>query len=121
MAADGGGESSRREADLLDFAEEGNVGGTDGNVAEKRSPSLGPIDPISCEQKGNVGNVGNLFPSSREENSLSHACAPTDESAHESRIGSPENVPNVPHVPQRSAIETKDGSYVRGTFGATRA
>jgi DNA primase len=118
MTANGGDEPSRREPDLLDFAEEGNVGGVEGNVAEKRSPSFGPIDPISCEQQGNVGNLGNLFPSSREENSLSHACAPTDESAHESRIGSPENVPNVPHVPQRSAIGTKDGSYVRGTFGA---
>ena len=57
---------SPRDPDLFDFAE-GNVGDVEGNIGDKRSPSLGPIDPITSRDLGNVGNVGNLFPSSREE------------------------------------------------------
>jgi hypothetical protein len=106
----------RRGPDLLDF-EEGNVGDVEGNLGDKRSPSLGPIDPITCEELGNVGNLGNLFPSSREENSLSltytHMC---ESDAHVKE--SPEKVPQVPHVPLKSATETKEAASIRGTSGA---
>ena len=89
-----------------------------GTLDDKRSPSLAPIDPITCEDLGNVGNVGNLIPSSREENSLSHTNTRiTGERATQVKE-SPENVPNVPHVPLKSATETKDSHSVRGTFDA---
>ncbi len=107
--------ASPRGPDLLDFLE-GNVGDVEGNVADKRSPSLGPIDPITCEDLGNVGNLGNLIPSSREENSLSHTYTRTHESVRHANDESPENVPHVPHVPLKSATETKDSASVRGTF-----
>ncbi len=103
--------------DLLDFAE-GNVGDVEGNVGDKRSPSLAPIDPITCEDLGNVGNVGNLIPSSRDENSLSHTNTRIRESVRNANEESPENVPHVPHVPLKSASETKDSASVRGTFDA---
>ena len=99
--------------DLLDFAE-GNVGDVEGNVDDKRSPSLAPIDPITCEDLGNVGNVGNLIPSSREENSLSHTYTRTRESVRHANKESPENVPHVPHVPLKSATETKDSDFCQG-------
>jgi hypothetical protein len=107
--------ASPRGQDLLDFLE-GNVGDVEGNVADKRSPSLDPIDPITSRDLGNVGNVGNLIPSSREENSLSHTYTRTHESVRHANDESPENVPHVPHVPLKSATGTKDSASVRGTF-----
>jgi hypothetical protein len=107
---------SRRQPDLLDLAE-GNVGDVEGNIGDKRSPSLDPIDPITSGDSGNVGNVGNLFPTSREEKNKH-----TVHAAHAEReIVIEEGVktgPNVPHVPLKSATETKDGAYVWGTFDA---
>jgi hypothetical protein len=60
--------------------------------------------------------VGNLIPSSREENSLSHTYTRTHESVRHANDESPENVPHVPHVPLKSATGTKDSASVRGTF-----
>jgi hypothetical protein len=108
------------EPDLLDLAD-GDVATEDGDVgdvAEKRPHSIGPIEPITCRQNGDVGDVGDLFQvSSRERNSLSHSCTHTCESGAHVKEG-PENVPNVPNVPIASVTETKQGKYVMGTFGA---
>ncbi|MBI4902885.1 MAG: hypothetical protein HY820_04570 [Acidobacteria bacterium] len=103
---------SRRDPDLFDLLK-GNVGDVEGNVAEKRSPLLDPIDPITSRDLGNVGNVGNLFPSSREEKNKHDVHAERENIMEEGgKTG-----PNVPHVPLKSATETKDSASVRGTFG----
>jgi hypothetical protein len=89
-------------------------GGDVGDLVEKRPHSLGPIDPITCRQFGDVGDVGDLFPaSSREEISLTHSCTHTCESGAHIKE-SPENVPNVPMVP---VTETKQAASFMGTFG----
>jgi hypothetical protein len=114
------GENPPREPDLLDLAD-GDVAAEDGDlgdVAEKRPHSIGPIEPITCRQNGDVGDVGDLFPvSSRERNSLSHSCTHTCESGAHAKEG-PENVPNVPNVPIAPATETKQTESVMGTFSA---
>jgi len=93
---------NRRDPDLLDLLE-GNVGEAEGNVGDKRSLSLDPIDPITSRDLGNVGNLGNLFPSSREEK---NECAAHAE--RENVIGDGGKIrPNVPHVPLKSATGTK--------------
>jgi hypothetical protein len=102
---------SRRDPDLLDFAE-GNVDDVEGNMGDKRSPSLGPIDSITSGDLGNVGNVGNLFPSSREEKNTNTEYAEREIVIEEGA----KTAPNVPHVPLKSAIETKEAGYVWGTF-----
>ncbi len=103
--------------DLLELLD-GDVdadGGDVGDLAEKRPHSLGPIDPITCRQFGDVGDVGDLFPaSSREEISLTHSCTDTCESGAHIKE-SPENVPNVPIAP---VTETKQTDSVMGTFSA---
>jgi len=102
--------------DLLDFSE-GNLGAEKGNLGEKGSPLLGPIDSITCEESGNLGNLGNLFPSPREENSLSHSYTHMCESgAHVKRT--PEKVSQVHKVPLKPVTETKDSTSFRGTSGA---
>jgi hypothetical protein len=99
-------------------AEDGDVDGDVGDVAEKRPHSIGPIEPITCRQNGDVGDVGDLFPvSSRERNSLSHSCTHTCESGAHVKEG-PENVPNVPNVPKFSVTDIKEAGYLMGTFGA---
>ena len=97
--------SSRRDPDLLDLLE-GNVEDVEGNVADKRSPSLSPIDPITSRDLGNVGNVGDLIPSSREEK---NECAVHAERENVIEDGGKTD-PNVPHVPLKSATEAKYGT-----------
>jgi len=102
---------SRRDPDLFDFAE-GNVGDLEGNLAVQRSPSLDPIDPITSRDLGNVGNLGNHIPSSREEKNTNTVHAEREIVTEEGG----ETGLNVPHVPLESATETKDVAYVWGTF-----
>jgi hypothetical protein len=105
---------SRRDPDLLDLME-GNVGGAEGNIAFQRSPSLDPIDPITSSDLGNVGNVGNLFPPIREDGNTHTLHAVRAQSENVIEDGAKTD-PNVPHVPLKSASETKDVAYVWGTF-----
>jgi hypothetical protein len=103
--------------DLLELRD-GDVDAEGGDVAEKRPHSLGPIDPISCRQFGDVGDVGDVFQSpSCEENSLSRSYAHTHSRTHTCKE-SPENVPNVPNVPIVPVTETKQATLSMGTFGA---
>ena len=112
------GGPSRRDPDLLDSLE-GNVGNIEGNVSGQRSPSLDPINPIVYRDEGNVGNVGNLFLSSRAGKNERDACiGATEAEIEKATEGCPETGSNVPHVPLASATKTKEAACLRGTFGA---
>jgi hypothetical protein len=66
-----------------------------------------------------VGNVGNLFTSSRAEKKEIYPCTEAVETESEKVIDrDPEIAINVPHVPLTSATNTKEATCIRGTFCA---
>jgi hypothetical protein len=87
-------------------------GGNRPDGVSRRDPDL--LDLL----EGNVGNVGNLFPSSRAEKKEIDACIEAVATESENiNDREPETGTNVPHVPLTSATKTKDATCVRGTFG----
>ncbi len=113
---DGGKQTSgaRGDLDLLDLLE-GNLGDLEGNLTGQGSPSLDPIDPITYE---GPGNLGNLFPSSRKEKKQTACIGDVERECEKVMEGGGETGSEVPQVPLASATETKHASCVRGTSDA---
>ena len=111
-----GGEPDR-DPDLLDLLE-GNLGDLEGNLTGQGSPSLDPIDPIAYKDPGNLGNLGNLIPFSREEEKEIVCMGDVERECEEVIEGGRETGHEVPQVPLASTTETKHTSCVRGTSDA---
>lgn len=103
-------------AHLFDWPD-GDAGDVDGDIADQRPHSLGPIDPISCGGNGDVGDVGDVFPSPRAEETQQFACGEVETERENAIREGAESGNNVPNVPKASATKTKDAIYVMGTFG----
>ncbi|MBA3973372.1 MAG: hypothetical protein C0504_04030 [Candidatus Solibacter sp.] len=110
------GAAPLRGPDLFDVLD-GDVGDVDGDLADQRPHSLGPIDPISYGDHGDVGDVGDVFPSPRAGKTQQCACGEVETERENVIREGGETGNNVPNVPMASATKTKDGIYVMGTFG----